>query len=345
MEKNKKEKPGAWKRNSAALAAVLFIFLAIIFAAPSVAAQGYGTAASTKPLVMNECDIPSYVSFAEQSSLLAIAVVFVSFFLAVAFMISQLTQNHGAEAWVKAEISETFMSGLMIFAVVVGSVALATAASSIAHSDKSHICVAEEYLDKLISREGVPLVVSLVQGSFDNRLWATDFTYSSPPLLGGSGIARHGEKKAYAESQDAATDLLIPMIASLRVQRILLEGIQSFAWVYLLPLGFVLRLIPYMRGTADFIIAVAIGFYIVFPLTYVVNGQVINEIDNPKDAQTAKIVSDLNWNPDLYLPFNAIGRLIPQAVFFPNLSIILTVSFIMGFSKMLSHGFDAGMME
>jgi hypothetical protein len=74
--------------------------------------------------------------------------------------------------------------------------------------------------------------------------------------------------------------------ASLKAQLLLLQLIQAFVGPLLLPAGIILRFFPPTRDAGAFIIAVAIGFYIVFPLTYVINKVALDQMGFKYDETT-----------------------------------------------------------
>ncbi|VVB73407.1 Uncharacterised protein [uncultured archaeon] len=132
--------------------------------------------------------------------------------------------------------------------------------------------------------------------------------------------------------------ILSPIIGSLIIQQYALIFINNIAFQLLLPLGIIMRLIPFLRESGAFMIAMAFALYIVLPMTYVM-------------AQTATAgisytPSDTGSGTDCIDPGTAlsimqnIGYSLPQAIFFPALSTIITISAARSLSKVFKYDFQ-----
>jgi len=134
----------------------------------------------------------------------------------------------------------------------------------------------------------------------------------------------------------------------------------------ILPVGIFLRVFPTTRNSGSFLIAVAIGFYIVFPFTYVVHSAVMEDITTTIQEESLntleKIMYDLPasgaynvvftgiWGkvfglagPKIYELFKGILMfpvIIMQGLFLPTISMAITISFINSFQKFLIQRFD-----
>lgn len=60
------------------------------------------------------------------------------------------------------------------------------------------------------------------------------------------------------------------------IQQILMCLVKNAAFHLLLPIGIVLRAIPFLRRTGSAIMALAIGLYLVFPLTFLLNEKMVS---------------------------------------------------------------------
>ena len=131
--------------------------------------------------------------------------------------------------------------------------------------------------------------------------------------------------------------MLTPFIASMIVQEYALILISQIAFQFLLPLGIVLKLVPGLRDSASYVIGIAFALYIVLPLTYVLAEKstesiAINSISTNAggDCVSVDAVSDI---------MQGIGGLLPQAVFFPALSSIITIGAARAFAEIFKYDF------
>ena len=72
-----------------------------------------------------------------------------------------------------------------------------------------------------------------------------------------------------AGSNEQMAVVMSPFVGSVVAQLYALSFIQIFAFQFLLPIGLILRLIPFAREAGAALMAMAFALYIVFPLTYV----------------------------------------------------------------------------
>ena len=112
------------------------------------------------------------------------------------------------------------------------------------------------------------------------------------------------------------SDMYGPILSSLFaawgitvMQTWFLEVVRNFAFTLILPLGIVLRTTPYMRNTGSALIAIAIGFYLVFPLTYLLNYKIVEAI---KCSQPGPI-NCKDWANDPILSDNVFEKIIETA--------------------------------
>ncbi|MEM3075518.1 MAG: hypothetical protein QW590_01705 [Candidatus Bilamarchaeaceae archaeon] len=70
---------------------------------------------------------------------------------------------------------------------------------------------------------------------------------------------------------------LVMLEATLKVQLLILQGVEIAAPLILLPAGILLRFFPPTRDAGAFLLSLAIGFYVILPLTYVINEKIIHD--------------------------------------------------------------------
>lgn len=62
-----------------------------------------------------------------------------------------------------------------------------------------------------------------------------------------------------------------------------LEMINNIAFPLILPIGIVLRTTPFMRNTGSALMAIAVGFYLIYPLTFLLNYQIVTVLKEGQD--------------------------------------------------------------
>ncbi len=130
--------------------------------------------------------------------------------------------------------------------------------------------------------------------------------------------------------------MLSPFIASMMAQQYALILISQIAFQFILPIGIILRLIPGFKDAAAYLIGIAFALYIVLPLTYIIaekstEGLSITLIDN--DGFDCLSVNEIQ------IIMNDIGILLPQAVFFPALSSIITIGAARALADVFKYDF------
>jgi len=284
------------------------------------------------------------VSLTNEASLITILALLSGLVVALAYLGSQAFQRFEWEIWAKNTGVQVLVALALVFGVNIVLLASCAASEELIGPGQDMFDASGSYLGHLIYSNGFPLVYSLTEASLQNQLEAINFKYTSDPLKGGFGVAAHAGEKTKANSQDSIVNMLMPLIASLYTQQLILQVIQNLIIPVFLPAAFVLRIFSQTRTLGDYMIALCLGLAVVLPLTYVMNmviteGSPINPA-LPSIDESKIISSTMATDPDLKL--KQVATLIPQALFLPNLTIVITVSFIMSFSKLLSRGFEVG---
>ncbi|MCX8202315.1 MAG: hypothetical protein N3G74_00700 [Candidatus Micrarchaeota archaeon] len=264
--------------------------------------------------------------------------------IALLYLIGRIMQKSEFEAVAKKELNQFFLSFLIILGVLglAGIVCNATpliAQDIFARGD--HFSVSEEYLNTLVYGRGLPTI---------QRLWLSSFILESLSTIEYSTILPLGKLKfspgavllPFAKSISVFDSLFTILVGSIQAQLVFLQLAEAFALTLVLPIGLILRTIPGLRKGGSFLIAFSFGFYVVFPLTYVMNYAIYRQIDPSFDSlvqspisplETFKLSSDILL---IFKYFNEFSILIPQATFLPILNLTITRSFIIIFAKFLS---------
>ncbi|MBM3229811.1 hypothetical protein FJZ26_05245 [Candidatus Parvarchaeota archaeon] len=288
------------------------------------------------------------------------------FIIALIFMVSQIFKKTEWETYAKIEIHQVLTSViLMVFIYVIGGF-FCQSAVALAGGDPFEI--ANKYLNILIYKVTIPSVYKLntvvismqtiagLQSKFGAGAWG--YTY---PLFPGAHMVE--------SAVEFVLYILTPFTASLVVQQVGLELIKGVMFTLVLPAGVLLRVFPPTRDAGVFLIATALAFYVVFPMTYVMHAQVMtylieNHTDlswkedfrkyiSGQDVNGAKITQPLTLDEDdladmtnygglfnmdaIFRPLQLLAYTIIQAIFLPALSMIITTTFIKTTSKFISQ--------
>lgn len=228
----------------------------------------------------------------------SIAIVLIAIMLSIAGMILGLgfaLDDRKLKEFGKAEIYQCIINGIivgsLIFAFsqygivnllinnIVGGAHLgATCEGSM--SSNYAICFAYNYLVGLqpvtINNVAYPTLIDTSVGLLVpiSTLYAGLGLLSSIKLsLGIISIGFNSMLKPLLTGLDYIIEILTAAIISIEVQGVLLKFISVIAIPVLLPIGIVLRTLYVTRRLGGAIMAIAIGLFAVFPLTYVLNAE------------------------------------------------------------------------
>ena len=87
-------------------------------------------------------------------------------------------------------------------------------------------------------------------------------------MLPGPGAPYPGGLHQVVESGHYLANRMVPIAISLQAQFLLIGYIGLNMLPVFLPLGLILRIVPFLRGLGSLLVAIALGFYIIFPITY-----------------------------------------------------------------------------
>lgn len=293
------------------------------------------------------CSVESFggVGGGAALSLIGVSFTLVSLCIALAYMYSKFREDPTMGVWAKDEAFNLVVT-VLLFA---GLLVIFSASCSIAsdYSGGNPIYASQQYLDALISSNGLNILRVLSSDSITNQLDATKYRYLGLTPFWGEGAALRSNRKAYSAQEEYLIDMYLPIIASLTAQKYVITGIAWMGAYVLLPFAFVMRLIPPTRDFGNVLIALFFGLYIVVPTLYAMSGSIFMQsiVNNlspfTTDSSLEKFCSygldnrEPPCGPSAGTILYRIGSTIPQAVFLPNLVIIVAISCIMALSKAL----------
>lgn len=89
------------------------------------------------------------------------------------------------------------------------------------------------------------------------------------------------QKHQAVEMDHLVATKIVGLLMPLNGEYVLVQYIQNNMLTVFLPLGLLLRIIPFTRGVGGLFIAIAIGFYFVFPVFYILTDPTYVKADTP----------------------------------------------------------------
>jgi len=256
-------------------------------------------------------------------------IITVALALSIGFMISRALNKRDWEALVRMEVYHLTIA--VIWTVIILTVTNLTCSISCSITkDENPFQTAIIYLNN-INTKFSSVFSDLYEKARAIRI-ESSFSYAVGNLFyssvaGCENIAQIYENFAF---------MISPFIASLIIQQYALILISQIAFTFLLPIGIILRLIPGLKDSSSYVIGIAFAMYIVLPLTYVFAKEATQGLEIKPISTDAK---DCISAEDLQTILTDIGYLLPQAVFFPALSSIITIGAARAFAEIFKYDF------
>lgn len=302
--------------------------------------------AAEPPTYMETCGVSSFnQSSGNALSFIAVAFSLVASAIALAYMYSKFREDPAMGVWAKDEAFNLVVSLFLFVAILAFFTGSCEMAQSYSKSTNP-IMASQQYLDVLIQANGLNILKSLTSDSIANQLDSTKYLYMGISPFWGDGVAVRANRKSHSAHRQYLIDLYTPIIASLNAQKFILQGIAWMGAYVLLPFAFVLRLIPPTREFGNMLLALFFGLYIVVPTMYAMSGNIFMQSvqgrDAPYKVTSLEMFHSYGLDNSQSAPedikttmFYRIGSTIPQAVFLPNIVIVVAVSCIMAMAKAL----------
>ncbi|MCX6777344.1 MAG: hypothetical protein NT157_00480 [Candidatus Micrarchaeota archaeon] len=260
--------------------------------------------------------------------------------IAITYMVSQFMKRDDWALWAKIELYQTFIALILIGGIFGLSAMVCNISELIAGGDP--FTIADRYLSDLVWVRMIPAIEEMFRLSFSAQKWAA-FMIGILSCMEGicfNPFAGYGTISYNLETMAA---LITPFAASLLFQKLVLGFIKELAFTIILPAGFILKVFPFTRQAGAFIMALALGFYVVFPLTYVFNKALMDEVS--VDSTFTDWCNNEHFSFQGGLGFgmcralNTVGQILPQAVFLPALSMIITISFVESMARLFEKDY------
>ncbi len=291
---------------------------------------------------VDTCGVESFNASGSNSlSFITLTFALVTLAIALAYMYSKIKEDPASGTWAKDEGYSLLISALLF----AGLLAFFTASCRLAesYSGNSPFAASQNYLDSLLRGYGQNALRQLTYASINNQMEATYYRYFGFTPFFGSGSAFHADRRAHSAQKEFLIDLYAPVVVSLTAQKYALQAVEWFAASVLLPFAFVLRLLPPTREYGNMLIAGFFPLYIAVPTTYAMSGRVFTNgilntepycVDCGINMFSTYGLDSASAAPQETILYR-IGATIPQAVFIPNLAIIIGVTCAMSLSKAL----------
>lgn len=271
--------------------------------------------------------------------------------IALAYMFGKGSEDEKLQVWARDEIFAVGIAALVVagaIAFTMGSCAVLSSFSSQEglgqYASANPFSSSYRYLDDL-SRVGLRGVEVQTKQSLQKQLDATAFLYIGLPTIESTGVPIKASKKALAAHQEMVIDIVLPLVVSLKAQKAALQIIEIIGLGVLLPFAVIMRIIPFTRNAGNLMLAVVFSLYVVAPATYVLGAAAWKNVQSPQEGASV-LVSDpavLSFSDralgaacdESDCALYQIGALIPQAVFMPNLAIVIIMTCAMALSRAL----------
>lgn len=282
-----------------------------------------------------------------------IAFAFVFLIISLAYMAGMTTNNANLLIFAKDEIFHLIISlvlvisigAILYFSCTVISAFLDFALESLIEgpstcysSGQDPMVVARCYITNLESAAKTTLTATVKDSIKKEMDSATVFGLYNP-VTGGIMTPTNAHLKVYSMQLDmVGLTFLLPSLVSLSIQKAFLTFVTDLI-KYLIPTALFLRVLPGTRPMGNMLIAVVIALYVFVPSLYALNAamdEIVFQGSTMGCASVEELINDrVMGDCNTSYNFWAVARFIPQAFFFPNLILAITITFLSAINKAL----------
>jgi len=291
-------------------------------------------------------------------SLSFLAILVIMLFLSIAYMGGVVFRRIDWIIWAKDEFYQCIISAIMVLVVAWFAVTSCEIAFSLSGNDPFK--VADIYLNDLIWEKTLRIATNIFLAGIYASITASFFLpLGTPP----SGCRPFAGFDTFSSIMNFLFLITSTLFSSLLIQVILLKLIQSFMFKVVLPLGVFFRVFPFLRQAGATFIAVALGFYILFPMLYVMDKAIMESITGQRIVYENSPNVREGWGGEtlrgtlsgLPLPtwesvmaviapmtlVQDVANLIPQAFFLPTINIVITYAFVKSMTRVFAQNFPS----
>ena len=197
--------------------------------------------------------------------------------LALGYMLSKFLQKPEYEARIKVEFSRQFISLFFIFVIFAFSSILCSASYTVS-GDQNPFDTGIEFVSRIGLVE-IPKNVNTLWDSSINARKLSTIMLGMPSCMMGVCYTAFPVGTYISYHLDMLAMTIMPFSASMIVQVLFLDFIQKYFLALLLPAGFLLKITPVTRDAGAFLISLALSFYFILPMFYVMGSLIDEEIN------------------------------------------------------------------
>lgn len=151
-------------------------------------------------------------------------------------------------------------------------------------------------------------------------------------------------KRTWSMTMDNINNLFVlPAYISIQVQYVFVSFFvgdsngpsSSSVFTFILPAAFILRFFPVFRDSANLMIAISLGLYVLIPFLIALNGMMYSAVLTNCNDYSAIINDAVLGNCDSTGNFFQVASIYPQAFLLPNMIITIFITYAMAMSKAL----------
>ncbi len=240
-----------------------------------------------------------------------IGILFSLMLIAICYMLSEVVHIQALKGWYIGELKETAKSIMIIALIFASLVIMSGIAATLAGAapatgsgviqtnlGQSLYAAANNYLQNEVIiattayyfSAGAALGVNFIQ-SVQISTWVPIPLF--PPIIEAS--LQSGSKENIFQSsiidttgkganlsflRDSLTFVIVPVLLAMQAQSMLLQSLIELGLLVFLPIGIILRAVPFLRGIGGTLIAIAIALALIYPTTLVAFNQPVTNFVN-----------------------------------------------------------------
>lgn len=292
-------------------------------------------------------------AWAEASFYFGAVILFAVAIISIAYIYGTSANDAKATVFAKDELFHLFMSIMIIFGTIgiitafcyIGSFFLNYTFDNLEINDLCYLKYKDSPTNMAIcysiqmEKDAAKMVEMTIDSSINEEMESTWIYTFNFPLMGTTSTPTQAYRKAYSTNYDMMNSMFAtPALISITMQRIVLENSLKFSIVVLLPFAILLRVFFPTRQMGNILIALVIAIHIFLPFMYALNGAMYYNIltENDCTANYSSIVQDhLLGNCESPMSVIKFVRLLPQAIFLPNLTIAIMITLLSSVNKAL----------
>jgi len=340
-------------------ALLLFAVFSLVLLSGCTYTDSSGNEQPVKVCASGEASEGIQVLWSSWQGVLFTAVNITFLFAAAVYALSGVVNHRGLRVWARNQFYEGivtlfmafFFIGFVSFLCGLDVVPLLGLKGSIGSAniwDASEQLL-EEFTDNLWKGFGLTVTVYIIVAALGT------FTYAVNTSGLGAFISLGSAFSQMTQGIPMALTAIMGGIVLMKAQILILKLAEKL-FVFLMPTGILLRGFGATRGLGGALMALAIGFYLMYPFAIVLMYSTISEDYNPEalqgdvsefDVGFSSMRSGGGWISDLYEKivghdsvFETLGICVVGTVIIPGMTFIMLTSFVKGLSRTLGEEID-----